>query len=79
MIKFDNLKKACEELGFKIESQYSYLNVFDEKSNLISSLHSSKLWDLNFTSLFNYLETSVKAKLINAITRDYEEFLNGDD
>lgn len=77
MIKFNYLKKACEELGFKLVSKRSYLNVLDSEESKIMFFFPDKPWDLNFTDDFNFIRISEKAKLIKAITKDYEEFLNG--
>ena len=79
MIKFDHLKKACEELGFKLVSKRSYLNVLDSEESKIMFFFPDKPWDLNFTNDFNFIRISEKAKIIKAITKDYEEFMHGDE
>lgn len=77
MIKFSNLEKACEDLSFKFEKSCGYTNIYTEESSFIICLNPFKIWDCNFNLTFNYLEAGIKATLIKAITRDYEEYLNG--
>ena len=79
MIKFDNLEKVCNELGLKVENSYGYTNVFNKDNILFISLNPFKAWDCNFNLTFSYLEPSIKAMLIKAMARDYEEHLNGND
>lgn len=35
MIKFDHLKKACDEIGFELVSQRRFMNVFDSDGNRV--------------------------------------------
>ena len=78
MIKFNNLEKACEELNFKISRIDTHLIVLAGFYKDILYVHKEKIWDFGFHFVFNWLKPGEKAKLIKAITRDYEEYLNGD-
>lgn len=81
MIKFENLMVACEELGFEIINFRTFTSVIDKGgSNLrVINFSPDTPWAIGFTDFFNVLECSEKAKLIKAITKDYEEFINGDE
>lgn len=77
MIKFEHLEKACEELNFKLVSKMHYLVVLDKDEDKIMFFFPDKPWDINFTNDFNFIRISEKAKILKAITKDYEEFMNG--
>lgn len=80
MIKFEHLKKACEELNFEVVNFRGFTSVIDKGGSSLRLINFSPEmpWAISFTDVFNVLECSEKAKLIKEITRDYEEFLNGD-
>lgn len=78
MIKFKNLKKACEELNFKIESRNIYLCVYDEVEHMLIRIFPYDAWKVDFTNDFNLCFEDTKARLIKAITRDYDGFIDGD-
>ena len=79
MIEFKNLEKACEELGYKLESRNIYLCVYDEVERMLMRIFPIDAWNIDFTNDFNLCFEDTKAMLIKAITRDYEEFLNGNE
>ena len=81
MIKFDNLKKACEDLNFELVNFRGFSSVVDKGGARLKLMNFSPKtpWILSFTNTFNVLEGSEKARLIKAIIRDYERYLNGDD
>lgn len=79
MIKFEHLKKACKELGFKFESRNIYLCVYDEVEHMLIRIFPYDAWKIDFTTDFNLCFEDTKARLIKAITKDYEEFINGDE
>lgn len=78
MIKFKNLEKACEELGYKLESRNIYLCVYDEVEHMLISIFPYDSWKVDFTSDFNLCFEDTKARLIKAITKDYEDYINED-
>lgn len=78
MIKFKNLKKACEKLECKLESTRLYISVFDKNGYRLMYFYPDKVWEINFKDDFNFSDTTVKAKLIKAITKDYEDYINED-
>ena len=80
MIKFNNLEKACGELNFELVNFRGFSSVVDKSKSRLRLMNFSpeKPWALSFTYIFNVLECSEKARLIKAIIRDYEEYLNGD-
>lgn len=81
MIKFENLMVACEELGFQFINYRTFKSVVDTTGSnwRLMNFSSDIPWAISFTDFFNVLERSEKAKLIKAITKDYEEFINGDE
>lgn len=81
MIKFEHVKKACEELGFRFITYRAFKSVVDKGGSSLRLIIFSPdtPWAISFTDVFNVLECSEKAKLIKAITKDYEEFINGDE
>lgn len=81
MIKFENLEKACEDLNFELVNFRGFSSVIDKgESRLRLMIFSPDTpWAIGFTDFFNVLECSEKARLIKAITTDYEEFINGDE
>ena len=72
MIRFTHLEKACDELGFELVNIMTHLYVLDGEGSKIMFFFPGKPWDLNFTNDFNFIRISERAKLIKAITRDYE-------
>lgn len=78
MIKFDNLKKACEDLNFELVNFRGFSSVVDKGGARLKLMNFSPEtpWILSFANTFNVLEGSEKATLIKAITKDYEEFIN---
>lgn len=78
MIKFKNLKAACKELDFKLVSKMRYLVVLNREGDNTMFFFPDRPWDLNFTDYFNFIELYEKAKIIKAITKDYEDYINGD-
>lgn len=78
MIKFEHLKKACKELDFNLEERNIYLCVYDEVERMLMRIFPYDPWKVDFTNDFNVLECSEKAKLIKAITKDYEDYINED-
>lgn len=80
MIKFDHLKKACEEMGFELINYRTSKSVVDTTGSgwRLMNFSPDTPWAISFTDFFNVLEYSERAKLIKAITKDYEEFINGD-
>lgn len=78
MIKFEHLIKACEELNFKISKTDTHLIVLAGFYKDILYIHKEKIWDFGFHMVFNLLKLEEKARLIKAITKDYEEYINGD-
>lgn len=78
MIKFNNLEKACEELGFfLIEANYYQLFVTAGRYNDYLCIHKEEVWNFSFCTGFIWLDPDIKATLIKALTKDYEEYLNG--
>lgn len=77
MIKFKYLKRACDELGFKLISRNIYLCVYDDVEHMLIRIFPYDLWKVDFTNDFNLCFEDTKAMLIKAITRDYEEFNYG--
>lgn len=79
MIKFDHLKKACEELNFKVVNFRGFTSVNDKGESGLRLMYFSPdvPWAISFTDIFNVLECSEKAMLIKAITKDYEEYISG--
>lgn len=78
MIKFTHLEKACKELNFKIVKRDMYIEVITDYNMEIMFLHMIEAWDINFWTIFNWLKPEKKVLLLKAITKDYEECLNGD-
>lgn len=78
MIKFENLKKACEELGFNFETRDIYLCVYDEVDHMLMRIFPYDAWNIDFTNDFNLCFEDTKAMLIKAITKDYEDYINED-
>lgn len=80
MIKFENLEKACEELGFEIVRFRAFTCVVDKGNSRLRLMIFSPdtPWAIGFTDFFNVLECSEKAMLIKAITNDYEDYINED-
>lgn len=78
MIRFENLKKACKELNFKIDKRATYVAIITDDYREVMYLHMEKPWDINFYTSFNWLRPEEKVQLLKAITKDYEEHLNGD-
>mgnify|MGYP006926284274 CR=1 FL=1 len=72
MIKFEHLKKACEELGFNFETRNFCLCVYDEVEHMLMRIFPIDAWNIDFTNDFNLCFEVTKATLIKAITRDYE-------
>lgn len=79
MIKFENLKKACDEIGFELISQRRFMNVFDGDGNRVMYFFPNAPWDVNFNESFNFLSGSEKAMILKGLCRDYEEFMHGDE
>lgn len=79
MIKFKNLEKVCKNFDLKLGKGFGYTNVFSEENVLLISLNPYKAWDCNFNLAFNYFQPATKALLIIAMSKDYEEHLNGND
>lgn len=79
MIKFEHLKKACAELGFELINYRTFKSVVDTTGSnwRLINFSPDTPWAISFTDFFNVLECSEKAKLIKAITTDYEDFING--
>lgn len=78
MIKFEHLKKACDDLGYKLESRNIYLCVYDDVEHMLISIFPYDPWKVNFTTDFNLCFEDTKARLIKAITKDYEDYINED-
>lgn len=78
MIKFEHLKKACDDLGYKLESRNIYLCVYDEVERMLIRIFPCDPWNVDFTNDFNLCFEDTKARLIKAITRDYEDYINED-
>ena len=78
MIKFKNLKNACNDLGYKLESRNIYLCVYDEVEHMLLSIFPCDPWKVDFTNDFNLCFEDTKARLIKAITKDYEDYINKD-
>ncbi len=78
MIKFEHLKKACKELDFKLESRNIYLCVYDEVEHMLMRIFPIDAWNIDFTNDFNLCFEDTKARLIKAITKDYEDYINED-
>lgn len=78
MIKFNNLKKVCEKLNFRIENSMFFINVIDKYDYALMHFYPDKVWGLHFENAFNYLNNDIKAMLIKAITKDYEDYINED-
>ena len=81
MIKFENLMVACEEMGFELINYRTSKSVVDKGGSglRLIILSPDTPWAISFTDVFNVLECSEKAKLIKAISKDYEEYINGDE
>lgn len=80
MIKFDNLEKACIESGFIImEADCNHLAVAKGVYNFHLYIHKEEVWNCIFLMSFNFLEPDIKATLLKAMAKDYEEYINGDD
>lgn len=79
MIRFNELLKACSEINFTLEKRTLEMVVVDDKDNEVLCLSILDVWDFIFYREFNWLSEEYKATLINAMARDYERFLNGDD
>lgn len=78
MIKFNNLRKACKELDFYLlEADYNHLIVTAGRFGDYICIHKEEAWNISFEVRFRWLESDKKAQLIKAITKDYEEYLNG--
>lgn len=78
MIKFTHLKKACDALGYKLESRDIYLCVYDEVEHMLIKIFPYDAWSIDFTNDFNLCFEYEKAMLIKAITKDYEDYINKD-
>ncbi|MEJ8752654.1 hypothetical protein WKS98_08510 [Lagierella sp. ICN-221743] len=78
MIKFKNLNKACNEIGFNFEMRNIYLCVYDEVGHMLIKIFPYNAWAIDFMSDFNLCFEDEKAMLIKAITKDYEDYINED-
>lgn len=78
MIKFNNLKKTCDEIGFNFEMRNICLCVYDEVWHMLIKISPYDAWRIDFTGDFNLCFDDTKAMLIKAITKDYEDYINED-
>lgn len=78
MIKFEHLEKACDEIGFNFEMRDIYLCVYDDVYHMLIKLFPYDPWKVDFTNDFNLCFEDTKARLIKAITKDYEDYINED-
>lgn len=78
MIKFNNLEKACDEIGFNFETRDIYLCVYDDVYHMLIKIFPYDAWKIDFTNDFNLCFEDTKARLIKAITKDYEDYINED-
>lgn len=78
MIKLNNLKKACDELGYKLESRDVCLCVYDDVEHMLIEIFPYDAWSIYFKNDFNLCFKDTKAMLIKAITKDYEDYINED-
>lgn len=79
MIKFENLKKACEELDFELDKEDPFVTVSNWSGKYVIFLSKHDPWNIGFYVSFDWLSPEEKAKLIKAITKDYEEYMHGDE
>lgn len=79
MIKFGHLKKACDELDFKLDKEDPFVTVANCSEKEVIYLSKNDPWGIGFYTSFDRLIAEEKAMLIKAITKDYEEFINGDE
>lgn len=77
MIKFTNLEKTCKELDFKLDKKEPFVLVIDRFEYEVIFLSKNNPWNICFYAHFDWLDVNEKEKLIKAITKDYEEHLNG--
>ena len=79
MIKFKNLEKVCENFDLKLKKRCDFINIVSEDNIFLISLSPYKAWEFYFQTPFNYFQPATKALLIIAMSKDYEEYLNGND